>query len=162
MVNAPVAMHTVDLPKFGTVTYSEADVFVFPWGLPGFEALRSFLILALQSQDQVLWLQSLEETNIALPVADPWAFFPDYEPKLPAFAVLSLDLAAPEDFTTLAVVVIPESGPLFMNLMAPVVVNLKTRVARQIALESGNYSVATQVPMSAPEPGPGQAEAVSE
>jgi flagellar assembly factor FliW len=162
MVNAPVATHTVELPKFGTVTYAENDVLAFPWGLPGFEQLRSFLILALDSQEHVLWLQSLEETNVALPLADPWVFFPDYDPKLPAFAKLSLDLNASEDFATLAILVVPESGPSFMNLMAPVVINLKTRIGRQIALETGNYSVATQLPFAEPAPTPVQAEAAAE
>jgi flagellar assembly factor FliW len=152
MVNAPVATHTVELPKFGTVTYAENDVLAFPWGLPGFEGLRSFLILALESQENVLWLQSLEELSVALPVADPWLFFADYEPRLPSFAKLSLDLTNAEDFVTLAVVVLPESGPSFMNLMAPVIINLKTRIGRQVALETGNYSVATQIPMTDGEP----------
>jgi flagellar assembly factor FliW len=110
----------------------------------------------------VLWLQSLEETNIALPVADPWVFFPDYDPRLPAFARISLDLQAPDEFTTLGVMVIPESGPSYMNLMAPLVVNLRTRIGRQIALESGNYSVAVEIPEPLGDPVTEQAEAPAE
>jgi flagellar assembly factor FliW len=155
MVNAPAeGVTTVDLPRFGTVTYAETEVLVFPWGIPGFEDLRSFLLLSLESQEQLLWLQSLDDVAVSLPLCDPWQFFPDYEPKLPGFARLSLDLERPEDFVILCVTVVPESGPIFLNLMAPIVVNLRTRVARQIALEGGTYSVATPVPETAA----GQAE----
>ncbi len=156
MVNAPAeGATTVESPRFGTVTYAESEVLVFPWGIPGFDDLRSFLLLSLESQEQLLWLQSLDDVGVALPLCDPWQFFPEYEPKLPGFARLSLDLERPEDFVILCVTVVPESGPIFLNLMAPIVVNLRTRVARQIALEGSTYSVATQVP----EPSASQAEA---
>lgn len=149
MVNAPAesAVITVDLPRFGTCTYNESEIFVFPWGLPGFESLRSFVVLQLETQDQILWLQSLDDPSIALPLGDPWTFFPDYDPKLPGFARLSLDIQAAEDFTLLAVMVGTDGGPTFMNLMAPIVVNLKSRIARQVPLETSRYTVAMEIPV---------------
>jgi flagellar assembly factor FliW len=151
MVNAPVknASTTVDLPRFGTCTYDEADIFVFPWGLPGFEELRSFIVIQLETQDQIYWLQSLENPTIALPLSNPWNFFPDYEPKMPSFAQLSLDLENPEEFTLLAVMVGTDGGPTFMNLAAPIVLNLKNRMARQVPLETSRYTVAMQIPVPA-------------
>jgi flagellar assembly factor FliW len=163
MVNAPAesAVKTVDLPRFGTCTYSESEIFVFPWGLPGFENLRSFIALQLETQDQIVWLQSLDDLNIALPLGDPWTFFPDYDPKLPGFARLSLDIQGAEDFTVLAVMVGTDGGPTFMNLMAPIVVNLKSRIARQVPLETSRYTVAMEIPL--PEAvARAQAEAASE
>jgi flagellar assembly factor FliW len=150
MVNAPVApgaVRTVELPRFGTCTYNEADIFVFPWGLPGFDNLKAFIVLQLETQDQILWLQSLDDLAIALPLGDPWTFFPDYDPHLPGFAKLSLGLDRPEDFTTLAVMVGTDGGPTFMNLMAPIVINLKSRIARQVPLEGSSYTVATEIPV---------------
>jgi flagellar assembly factor FliW len=152
MVNAPPApsaVKTVDLPRFGTCTYNEAEIFVFPWGLPGFENLRSFIALQLETQDQIIWLQSLDDLKIALPLGDPWTFFPDYDPKIPDFARLSLDLTSAEDFTILAVMVGTDGGPTFMNLMAPVVMNLKNRIARQVPLEGTRYTVAMEIPVPA-------------
>jgi flagellar assembly factor FliW len=149
MVNAPAesAVITVDLPRFGSCTYNESDIFVFPWGMPGFEDLRSFIIIQLETQDQIHWLQSLEDTSIALPMGDPWVFFPDYDPKMPAFAQFSLGLEKPEDFTILAIMVGTGGGPTFMNLMAPIVLNLKSRIARQVPLETSRYTVATEIPV---------------
>jgi flagellar assembly factor FliW len=149
MVNAPAerAMITVDLPRFGKITYAEPDIFVFPWGLPGFEELRSFIVVQLEMQDQILWMQSLDDLNVALPLGNPWLFFPDYDPKMPGFAKLSLDLENAEDFTILAVMVGTDGGPTFMNLMAPIVVNLKTRIGRQVPLEGTQYKVAMEIPV---------------
>lgn len=150
MVNAPAApsaIKTVELPRFGTCTYNEADVFVFPWGMPGFEDLRAFIVLQLETQDQILWLQSLDDLSIALPLGDPWVFFPDYDPNFPSFAKLSLDLENAEDFTVLAVMVGTDGGGTFMNLFAPIIMNLKNRIARQVPLEGSPYTVAMKIPV---------------
>ena len=162
MVNAPPksTVISVELPRLGTCAYDEADVFVFPWGLPGFEELRTFIVIQLESQDRLYWLQSLEDLGVALPLGDPWTFFPQYEPKLPAFAEISLDLVNPEDFTLLAVMVGAEGGRTFMNLMAPIVLNLKNHIGRQIPLETGRYTVAMEIQV--PEAVRAQAEANSE
>jgi len=157
---AAAGLLTIELPRFGTISYREDDLIVFPWGLPGFDHLKSFLILSVPAQDHLVWIQSVEDLNVALPAADPWLYFPSYDPALPAFAKISLDLAQPEDFTFLGIVVAPGDGSMFMNLMAPVIVNLKSRVARQVALETGGYSVATPIPLI--EPSAVQAEATPE
>ena len=148
MVNAP-ALKTLDLPRFGTCTFSESDVLAFPWGLPGFDELRSFVSLQLETQDQIIWLQSLDDLSVALPLGDPWVFFPDYDPKIPSFATLSLDLDKPEDFALLAVMVGTPGGPTFMNLFAPIIINLRTRVARQVPLDTSKYTVAMEIPVPA-------------
>ena len=151
---------TIELPRFGTIEYREDDLIVFPWGIPGFDHLKSFLALSLPAQDHLVWLQSIEDVNVALPAADPWAYFPAYDPSLPAFARISLDLDKPEDFTVLGIVVAPGDGTMFMNLMAPVIVNLKSRIARQVALDASGYSVATPIPLI--DTKTAQAEAVPE
>jgi flagellar assembly factor FliW len=163
MVNALDASgtKTVEFPRFGTCTFNEADILVFPWGIPGFDDLRSFVSLQLETQDQIIWLQSLDDVSVSLPLGDPWAFFPDYDPKIPSFASLSLDLAKPEDFTLLAVMVGTPGGPTFMNLFAPIIINLKTRTARQVPLDTTRYTVAMEIPATAAA-ADGQAEPASE
>jgi len=141
----------VDLPRFGPCTYRDDEVLTFPWGIPGFGTLRRFIALNLDSQDRFVWLQSLDDPSVAIPVADPWTIFADYAPHLPPYAVSSLDLRTPEDFVTLCVVVVsPGALEMTMNLLAPVVVNLRTRTARQVTLETGGYSVRTPIPRKAP------------
>lgn len=131
---------TVELPRFGTCTFQNDEVLTFPWGLPGFPTCRRFLALSLEAHENVLWLQCLDDLRVALPVADPWHFFPDYDPRLPAFARVSLELNRPEDFSILAVVVIPETGTPTMNLLAPIIINLRTRIGRQVTIERGDRS----------------------
>jgi flagellar assembly factor FliW len=140
-------MLTVETTRFGEVTFADTDVIEFPWGLPGFTDLRRFLALSLAEQPSFVWLQSVDDPKTALPTADPWQIFPDYEPRMPAYATEALDVRSAEDFTILCVVVVTKDAEeLTMNLMAPIVVNLKTRRARQVMLENSPYSVRTSIP----------------
>jgi flagellar assembly factor FliW len=143
---------TIVTPRFGEVEFAETDVIEFPWGLPGFNDLRRFLALSLAEQPNFIWLQSVDEPQTALPAADPWQIFADYEPKLPAYATETLELHNAEDFTILCIVVVTKGAEeMSMNLMAPIVVNLKTRRARQVMLENSGYGVRTPIPRKAAE-----------
>jgi len=134
-------------PRFGECTYLDSEVLEFPWGLPGFAHLRRFIVLQVPDQPGFIWLQSLEDLGTALPLTDPWALFDDYDPHLPQYAKIALSLEQPDDFVVLCVVVVSkEAQEMTVNLLAPVVINLKTRIGRQVMLESTDYSIRTPVP----------------
>ena len=141
---------TLNLPRFGPLTYRESEVLSFPWGLPGFASLRRFVAVTMAEHDKFVWLQSLDDPSVAIPTIDPWAIFDDYKPQLPSYAISSLEIARPEDFVTLCVVVVtPGAAEMTMNLLAPIVVNLRQKVGRQVTLETGAYSVRTPIPRKA-------------
>jgi flagellar assembly factor FliW len=143
---------SIDFPKFGECTYGADEVIDFPWGLPGFPNLVRWLPLNLESQKNFIWLQSLDDVNVALPAIDPWLVFEDYDPKLPAYAFTSLDVKDASDFATLCVVVVtPNASEMTINLAAPVIVNLRTRKGRQILLEGTSYSARELIPRKAAE-----------
>jgi flagellar assembly factor FliW len=142
---------TLELPRFGSFSYRESEVLTFPWGLPGFASQRRFVAINLEGQEKFVWLQSLDDVSVALPTGDPWQIFGDYAPQLPPYASSSLDIQQPEEFVALCVVVVaPGAGEMTMNLLAPIVINLRTRIGRQIMLETGGYSVRTEIPRTAP------------
>jgi flagellar assembly factor FliW len=136
--------------RFGEVAFVDSDVIEFPWGIPGFASLRRFLALSLAEQPNFVWLQSLDDASVALPTTDPWQIFPSYDPRLPGYASAALDLQQPDDFTILCVVVVTKDAKeMTVNLMAPIIVNLKTRRARQVMLENSGYSVREAMPRKA-------------
>lgn len=140
--------HFVDLPRFGSFHYTDSETIAFPWGLPGFADLRRFVVLTSPSTENVIWLQSLERLEIAIPLTDPWRMFGDYSPSLPESALLSLEIQAPEDFAIMNVLVAESAdGEVrqFLNLLAPVVINLKKKIGRQVMLEGTTYTVRTPV-----------------
>jgi flagellar assembly factor FliW len=138
---------TIDSPRFGEFTFAESDVLTFPWGLPGFPNLHRWLALSIEEQRNFVWLQSVDDPAIAIPTADPFAIFEQYDPRLPAYVVAALDISSASDFTLLCVVVVTEGAKeMTMNLLAPIVVNLRTRRARQIMLDNSGYSVREPIP----------------
>jgi flagellar assembly factor FliW len=140
-------MTTVDLPRFGECTYSGDDVITFPWGIPGFANHRRWLVLNLDTQPGFFWLQSLDDVKIALPAATPWSLFESYDPKLPAYTYVSLDIRESSDFTMLCVVVVPQGAEdMTINLAAPIVINLRTRNARQVLCDNPVYTSNEPIP----------------
>lgn len=144
---------TIDLPRFGECTYAKSEVIEFPWGLPGFPNHSRWLALTVETQPSFVWLQSLDDLKIALPCADPYHIFESYEPTLPAYAAAALEIEHPGDFTLLCVVVVTEgAAEMSMNLLAPIVVNLRTRRGRQIMLDNSSYSVREPIPRKEAQP----------
>jgi flagellar assembly factor FliW len=142
---------TIDLPRFGDCSYAQSEVIEFPWGLPGFPTLHRWLPLIVDSHPSFVWFQSLEDVNVAIPTADPWAIFEQYDPKLPAYAFTSLEIREAADFATLCVVVVtPNAEEMTMNLMAPIVVNLRARKGRQITIDGSSYSAREPIPRKLP------------
>lgn len=151
-MNAAVAdpTTTLDLPRFGEFTYADSEIIEFPSGIPGFSNLRRFVAIQLDEQPNFVWLQSLDDLKVALPTGDPWLIFPDYDPKLPAYATSALGIKSPEDFAVLCVVVVTKGAQdMTMNLLAPVIINLKTRLGLQIMLDGSDYAVRTPIPRKA-------------
>ena len=150
--------NTVNFPRFGEFTYAPSDIFTFPWGLPGFPGLHRWIALNLESQSTFIWLQSVDDVDVALPTIDPWMVFENYDPKLPPYAIDALEIADAGDFAMLCVVVATaDAKEMTMNLMAPIVVNLRARRGRQIMLENSPYSVREPIPRKASEAGEGPA-----
>lgn len=142
---------TLSFPRFGECAFADTDVIEFPWGLPGFPNLRRWLALTVESAPNFVWLQSIDDIAVAIPTSDPYSIFADYEPKLPPYVVAALDIASPSDFTLLGVVVVTEGAEeMTMNLLAPIVVNLRTHKARQVMLENSGYSVRAAIPRKQP------------
>jgi flagellar assembly factor FliW len=149
---------SVDLPRFGNCSYTEAEVVRFPWGLPGFPSLRRFLVLSIDDEEGYIWLQSLDDLKVAIPLCDPWSLFEDYQAPLPLYAKQSLGIESAESFCVMCVLVARPGAETTINLLAPIVINLETCVGRQVTLENTPYSVRT--PIAVP-PGGNSKEVVS-
>ena len=126
---------------WGVVEVAEDRVLHFPEGIPGFPSCRRFALLG-EPGAVFLWLQSVEDPEVALPVLDPFALFDGYEVPLDQEDVELLSVRSPQEVAVLAVVSV-RAEPLqaTANLAAPILVNTTRRLARQKILPDGKYSV---------------------
>jgi flagellar assembly factor FliW len=72
---------TIESSRFGRVEIDPATVIDFPDGLIGLGGSR-YALLARDPGTAFLWLQSLDDPSLALPVTNPHLFFAGYEVKL--------------------------------------------------------------------------------
>ena|SRR6185295_8127750 len=121
----------------GPLQVEEASVIEFPEGILGFSNLRQFVLVEYENGDPFKWLQCLSDPALALPVIDPVRIFPDYANSLAADDLANVQAENAADVVTFVVAIIPKD-PLesTVNLKAPVIINFKKMIGRQIILEN--------------------------
>ena len=77
--------------RFGEIEIDPDRIITFSDGIIGFRELKRFALIVKKSQ-ALMWLQSLEDTQIAFVVADPFSFEATYDPILSTEDRESLEL----------------------------------------------------------------------
>ena len=99
----------------------------------GLEDCRQWVLLADAANDALGWLQSATRPETALAVVSPRRFVPDYRFRAYRSELAPLELASMDEAQVLAIVS-EHDGRLTLNLKAPIVVNVRTRTARQVVV----------------------------
>lgn len=135
--------------RFGTVEIAEDQVVYVPAGLIGFPGQKRYAILAHKKGSPFVWLQALDEEDLAFLLLDPLLCKPDYEFLISPEDRKDLELPDSCDgMQTLVIVNVTSDGPLEItaNLLGPVVMNVKKRLAKQIVLHQSPYSTRFPIP----------------
>jgi flagellar assembly factor FliW len=77
----PASPITIESPRFGRVEIDPNSVIEFPEGLIGLSGSR-YALLARDTNSPFMWLQSMDEPALALPVTNPHLFFSDFSVEL--------------------------------------------------------------------------------
>ena len=134
-------MKTYPTTRFGNLSFEEGDILRFPEGIPGFEVHTQW-VLAGEENDPIKWLQSLSDGSVALPVTTPDIAASGYNAKLPKAELERLEMEKVEDLAVLIVLSIPAFfWETTANLCAPIVINTKKRLGRQIIAENEEYGL---------------------
>jgi len=131
--------------SFGNIAYEPESELDFPCGLPGFDSRRRFVAVRFVESDPLIYLQSLEDPALCFVTMPILSVDPRYRLKVSSEDLGQLGLPAMrqpkigEDVLCLTVLAIRETGPT-ANLLAPIVINLKTRRAVQAIAPESDYS----------------------
>jgi flagellar assembly factor FliW len=114
--------------------------------LPGFGDLDRFVLVRLGDDDGrpgvVYELRSLQDPDVRFLVGVPTAFFPDYAFELDEVSAEELELQDASDALVLVVLTSGEDvASTTANLLAPVVLNARTRSAAQVILSGTDWPV---------------------
>ena len=143
MSTALVAADVVllDSVLLGPLEIRADTVITFPAGLPGFVSLRRFALVETQ-RDDLVWLQSVDDSELTFLLADPFAVVPGFEVELPAADLAALGGAdAHQSLLVLTVVQLDGGHPTTANLQSPVVIDRERRVGRQVVLPDSRYGM---------------------
>ncbi|MEW5978199.1 MAG: flagellar assembly protein FliW [Acidobacteriota bacterium] len=129
-------------PTFGDLEYDSKSLIQLMEGMLGFAQLKRYLLIENDELDPFKWLQSVEDPTVAFPVVSPHRVLPDYRCPLSNEDLSALQIERTADMVVLAVVVIPDDvSQSTVNLKAPVVINHRQMVGKQIILVDSDYDV---------------------
>ena len=132
----------IETSRFGSVSLSAEDILEFPEGLLGFNNLRKFVLLDDPDDEIFAWLQSCENSDIAFPVLEPELFSANYQVHLSKNDLESLSLDSLDGSRCFSIITIPEDPTrMTANLKAPIFVNVKAKIARQVVLQDNNLAI---------------------
>lgn len=135
----------VNTRVFGEVDIEESKIIRFPGGIIGFPDLTEFALIHDSEKSGVCavrWLQSLQEPTFAMPVVDPLAIKPDYNPEVEDELLKPIGELNPDSVLVLVTMTVPKDiTKMTVNLQAPIVVNADEKKACQIIVDTDKYPV---------------------
>ena len=149
----------VDTRWFGTVDIDDDKIITFDLGIIGFENCKKFtLIYDVDKGDEasIMWLQSLDEPELALPMLKPELIKEDYDPivedemlkalgsdiKEADLADLEKEKVGESDLIVFCVLTVPaDITKMTINFKAPIIVNADTLKGVQLIADNNDYEV---------------------
>jgi flagellar assembly factor FliW len=112
----------IDSTRFGAIEVPDDAVLEFPNGLIGLGGTR-YTLIAREESAPFLWLHSLDEGSLAIPVTNPWFFFSSYAVEISDSEAQRIGVSDPSEADVYVTVRAGESIEDFRaNLRAPILV----------------------------------------
>ncbi|MEM9131565.1 MAG: flagellar assembly protein FliW [Actinomycetota bacterium] len=133
----------VDSTRFGSFEVDPARTLQFAEPMLGFPDSSRYVIVEVEDSPY-FWLQSADEPEVAFLAVSPFLFFPTYDLELGEEEQQALEISSPEQAEVMTLLTIHRTGAtaqsITANLLGPIVVNIETRRARQVVLQTDEYS----------------------
>lgn len=124
---------------FGEIDIDESKIIEMENGIIGFPDLKRFALVydeEKKGESSISWLQSLDEGAFALPVMNPTVVKEDYNPFVEEELLKPLGTLTPENLCVLVTVKVPKNiKEMSVNLKAPIVINVDTKLGAQVIVE---------------------------
>jgi flagellar assembly factor FliW len=131
----------LETSRFGPVEVDQQDIITFTQPILGFQEYRRYVLLPGPGA-QLRWLQSTDSSDLAFILLDPLAVMPDYHVELRQHDLAELAASTAKDLEVYTLVVVPQDpSQVRTNLKAPILINTKQRLGKQIILDTAEYPV---------------------
>jgi flagellar assembly factor FliW len=147
---------TIESTRFGSLDIPDDAVIEFPNGLIGLGGTR-YALIAREESAPFLWLHSIEDESLAIPVTSPWNFFASFEVEISDSEAERIGVTDPSKAEVIVTVRAGETIEDFRaNLRAPILISGGR--GHQVINEAKGTSVRAPLFAEVPEP---EAEAVA-
>jgi flagellar assembly factor FliW len=127
--------------RFGEIALEEKDILFLPKGILGFSQLSRYVIIEKNEYDPFKWLQSVEDPDVAFVILDPTLIFPNYKLEVHEKELEELNFQQMKELFTYVIVTVPQdSSQMSADLLGPVVINSKKRIAKQVVMPNSPYT----------------------
>ena len=136
-------MPTIDTQRFGKLTSEPEEVVRVPDGILGFSEHKEYVILEHNPGSPFYWLQSMEDPNLAFVIINPLLVMENYVQNLSATDRKHFEGIGEGRIEVCALVTI-RTDPvrqMTVNMMAPLVIDIPSRVGRQVILSTAGYLI---------------------
>ncbi|NFF61830.1 flagellar assembly protein FliW [Clostridium botulinum] len=126
----------------GTIEYKNEDIIEFENGLPGFKNLKRFIISPIEENELFNILHSIEDNEVGFVVTSPFSVVENYELELDDNVINALKIEKEEHVLVLNTVTLnTDIKNITVNMCAPIIINIKTKLGEQIILNNGKYLI---------------------
>lgn len=126
----------------GNIEIEEKNIISFEHGLPGFNTLHDFVLLPVDGNIALTYLQSIQQTKICFILMNPFLIIEDYDIDISEETVANLEIKKPEDTCLYSTLTITENiKDITANLAAPIVINTINNKAVQEVLNDSKYEI---------------------
>ncbi len=125
---------------FGEIDIDEGKIITLERGMIGFPDLQKFALIYDEEKglkaSSVMWLQSMDDTQVAFPVMQPNQIKPDYNPMVSDEMLIPLgELNEDNTYVLVTLTAKPKKEDTTVNLKAPIVINTETKRGCQLIVD---------------------------
>lgn len=138
---------TMKTSKFGEITIDPDKVITMTTPFLGFPESMRFVLRPHGEESPFIWLQSLDNPDLAFVMINPTLLIPAYRPEISPMILDELEVKEPQQLELLVILTIPKGRieEMTANLLGPVAINPLKRIAKQVPLDPTKYDPCWQV-----------------
>ena len=124
----------------GEIDIDESKIITFVNGMVGFPDMKKFTLIydeEKKNKGGIMWVQSLDEPEFAMPVMEPTVILPEYNPTVNNELLSPLGELTSDNLYVLVTVTVPSDiNKMTANMKGPIIINTDTLLASQIVVEN--------------------------
>ncbi|MBQ7969534.1 MAG: flagellar assembly protein FliW [Treponema sp.] len=129
----------------GVVQVQDDKILIFEEGLFGFEDYKKFALIDSE-YEPFIWLQSIENQNLAFLIIDPFLVCSSYEADIDDSSLAKIGVTRPEDVVIMTIVTVPQDGSaITANFQGPLVINKQNKKCLQVILTDNRWTTKVDI-----------------